>query len=448
MDLLEAARALIAADTVSHKGTSAAVDVLRPLYVSAGLATLVQEVTKGGARHQNLLGTLPGTEAESLLLVTHLDTVDPGAPELWTRTGANPWALTRDGDTLYGLGSADTKLDALCKLTAAETFRDRKLRRSLQLLGTFEEEVGCKGALHFAASPDFRAKFVACSEPSELTIIHAHKGYAVVTCEVTLPEGERLDGPFIRITTEGKSAHSSTPHLGINAIERALGESGRFPLVSLSGGTVSNKVPARCVRVEPQRTGLIGEACTLDNARNARPLANLAARLFSAWKALAAQQQPEQHTAFDPSISVVNWGVAHIEGTNARLTFDCRLLPGHEPTALIQSFTREANALVTSAGGRLRIDIERASPAMELLEPSALLEGARAACRDIGLPDTPAAKPTNTEAGVFARAGVEAIVFGPGRSTGNAHTPNEHNLLSQLEKAIEFYKALISRLCL
>jgi len=76
-----------------------------------------------------------------------------------------------------------------------------------------------------------------------------------------------------------------------------------------------------------------------------------------------------------------------------------------------------------------------------------LLGCARAACREVGLDDAPKSKPTNTEAGIFHRAGAQAIVFGPGRSTGNAHCANEHNLYSQMKKAIEFYRALIARLC-
>jgi acetylornithine deacetylase/succinyl-diaminopimelate desuccinylase-like protein len=84
---------------------------------------------------------------------------------------------------------------------------------------------------------------------------------------------------------------------------------------------------------------------------------------------------------------------------------------------------------------------------MELVESSELLGCARAACREVGLDDAPRSKPTNTEAGIFHRAGAQAIVFGPGRSTGNAHCANEHNLYSQMKKAIEFYRALISRLC-
>jgi acetylornithine deacetylase/succinyl-diaminopimelate desuccinylase-like protein len=443
MDLLALSRALIAADTVSHHGTAAAVNVLRPLYESVGLRVQVQEVVREGVHHQNLLGSYAGVDPGGLLLVTHLDTVDPGPRELWTETGADPFALTRKDDRIYGLGSADTKLDALCKLMAARELQGRPLRRSLQLLGTFEEEVGCKGARHFAQSPELRARFVVCSEPSELTIVRAHKGYAVVRVSFQLPESSPLPGPWVSQVFEGKSAHSSTPHLGVNAIEKAISALGDTPVARLEAGTVSNKVPDRC-RVQVPGSGGQQEA----NARDARPSLKLAAELYAAWRACAKALEPSSHPAFDPATAVVSWGVARVQGGKGELTFDCRLLPGHAPEALLDPFAHQAETLVSRGGGTLHIEVDRASPAMELREPSELLAAARGACRDVSLADAPQAKPTNTEAGVFASAGVEAIVFGPGRSTGNAHTPNEHNLYSQMEKAVEFYRALIARLCL
>src|SRR5688572_18304445 len=108
MDLLSLSRDLIAADTVSHKGTEAAVRILKPLYEQAGLSVQVQEVARDGVRHQNLLGTYAGEDPAGLLLVTHLDTVDPGPLELWTES--DPYALTQKGEKVFGLGSADTKL--------------------------------------------------------------------------------------------------------------------------------------------------------------------------------------------------------------------------------------------------------------------------------------------------------------------------------------------------
>jgi len=64
-----------------------------------------------------------------------------------------------------------------------------------------------------------------------------------------------------------------------------------------------------------------------------------------------------------------------------------------------------------------------------------------------GLDPAPRAKPTSTEAGVFARAGCQAAVIGPGRSTGNAHTANERIEMAQLEKACDLYQSLLLELC-
>ena len=64
-----------------------------------------------------------------------------------------------------------------------------------------------------------------------------------------------------------------------------------------------------------------------------------------------------------------------------------------------------------------------------------------------GLDSRPRAKPTSTEAGVFARAGCQAVVIGPGRSTGNAHEPNERIEIAQLEKAIDLYEQILLELC-
>jgi acetylornithine deacetylase/succinyl-diaminopimelate desuccinylase-like protein len=294
---------------------------------------------------------------------------------------------------------------------------------------------------------------VACSEPSELTIIRAHKGYAVVQVELETAPGPALPGPFETRTFEGRSAHSSTPHLGINAVELALAALGSKPFVELKGGTVANKVPARCVVVAPRDSFSGGTAqpggavAAISDRADASRLAELARRTFALWKELALAQEPKLNPSFDPPSAVVNWSAAHILSDRATLTFDCRLLPGHDPGRLVESFARGMQALADSLGSRARVLVDRASPAMELKEPSELLTAARAACRDVGLDDAPKAKPTNTEAGVFASAGAEAIVFGPGRSTGNAHCANEHNLSSQLNKAIQFYRALIARIC-
>src|SRR3954462_5044021 len=160
---LDAARALVRADTVSANGTRAAVDALAPLYEAAGLALRRQVVRESAVEHVNAPAGPGGAVADpsrthvpgGLLLVTHLDTVPSGPREAWTKTGSDPWALTEEDGTLFGLGCADVKLDALCKIEAARRLRETRLRGPFWLLGTFGEEVGLRGARHFAESDLF-----------------------------------------------------------------------------------------------------------------------------------------------------------------------------------------------------------------------------------------------------------------------------------------------------
>jgi acetylornithine deacetylase/succinyl-diaminopimelate desuccinylase-like protein len=56
-------------------------------------------------------------------------------------------------------------------------------------------------------------------------------------------------------------------------------------------------------------------------------------------------------------------------------------------------------------------------------------------------------KSGNTEGPIFAEMGAQAVVTGPGRSVGNIHAPNEHNEVSQILKAVDFYTAFLREFC-
>ena len=107
----------------------------------------------------------------------------------WTATGQDPFRPTRDGDRLYGLGSADAKLDFLCKLAAIAEVDATRLRYPLRLVGTFAEEIGLRGARHLVESGETRGfRYALVGEPSELACVRAHKGYAVYEARIPLPE--------------------------------------------------------------------------------------------------------------------------------------------------------------------------------------------------------------------------------------------------------------------
>ena len=455
---LELARKLVGANTVSSEGTRQAADLLQTLWEHAGLAVRRQVVD---GVHVNLVGG-PGGDVASpagVLLVTHLDTVPPGPLEKWQ---SDPWTLTERDGFLYGLGAADVKLDALCKAEAARRLQGRKTRRPFWLLGTFGEEVGLRGARHFVASELFRQiapSQVLCGEPSELQIISAHKGYAVVGCTVRDSKARSVgsEGPGIeQLEFSGKAAHSSTPHLGENAILKALAwvKSSGSPVVGARGGSGTNVVPASCVLEvpAPREKGQPEPAATRFLPPRA-PQSNL-------WRALATASALEElwqrtlppgtDARFDPAGAVGGLNVLETAENAVAVQLDARLLPTHDPDALIGQFSLQAQRWVEQLGQgelELSLSVERNASGMSLPDDAPLVRATGAVLSRHRLDPRPRAKPTSTEAGVFARAGCEAIVIGPGRSTANAHTPNERIEMAQLDEACDLYESLLVELC-
>lgn len=455
-DWLAAARELIAAESVSASGNERAIRVLERTAASLGLQSFRQSTEALGVPQHNLVVHHPGHPPKDggLLLVTHTDTVAAGPLELWTKT--NPWVLHQEGDALTGLGVVDVKLDALAKLVALAGAPEGA-RANVAFLGTFAEEVGCLGARHFVKSGLFRPAWVSCGEPSELRIIDAHKGYLVARVLVRDRSPSRAPASRLRLTFQGKAAHSSTPHLGVNAIERAFAfcDVEGLAIHAASGGDLANKVPARAevevtdgpgVADDAREAGAQIEAVTLPRESSARAIRG-ARRIAVELRRLIVEAEPREDLRFEPRTTVFNVGVVASPAGGVELTCDARLLPGHDPEALFARLEAFADELAGSEGLELGVGRERSNPAMALPAGSRLRDAAREASRALGLPDEPQAKPTNTEGGVFVSAGLEAIVFGPGRSTGNAHTANEHQSLAQLRRAADWYAQLIRNLC-
>ncbi len=455
-DLLAAARDLIAADSVSAHGNARAIEVLARIAHGLGLETVRHEAEALGVPQTNLVVHPKGAPPRDggLLLVTHTDTVSPGPLDLWTET--DPFVLKQDGDVLYGLGVADVKLDALAKLQALAK-APATAHGKVGFLGTFAEEVGCLGARHFVTTKPFVPRWASAGEPSELRIIDAHKGYLVARILVRDDRAPAAPAERLALTFDGKAAHSSTPHLGKNAIERALGfcEVEGVLAVAAEGGDLANKVPARAIVEVPARSDL-AEAAAEAGAKVSRASGALrssagalrAARLVATeLRRLVGDVEPRIDERFDPRTTVFNNGVVHARDGVVELTCDARLLPGHDPELLFARLDAFADELARREGLGIGIARERSNPAMALPARSVLRDAAMDASRSLGLDPTPQAKPTNTEGGVFVSAGIEAIVFGPGRSTGNAHTANERQSLAQLREAARWYAKLVENLC-
>jgi len=151
---------------------------------------------------------------------------------------------------------------------------------------------------------------------------------------------------------------------------------------------------------------------------------------------------------FSPSTLSCNVGELHAQGESASLLFDVRHLPSQSP----QEVSARLEALVERArlerpGVEARLRCQRCNPALYTPLDSSIVTESLRIMADIGLPVRVAAKAGCTEAGLYAAAGMQAVVFGPGRAEDNIHAPNEWVSLSQLERCVDFYAAVIEALC-
>ncbi|HST51194.1 MAG TPA: M20/M25/M40 family metallo-hydrolase [Pyrinomonadaceae bacterium] len=167
-----------------------------------------------GAGRANVLAT---TSARArVVLSTHMDTVPPFIPS------------EEDEAHVYGRGSCDAK-----GIIAAQVFAAERLRAEgfdeVGLLFTVDEELGSLGAR--AANSHARAReclYLVNGEPTENKLATGSKGSL-----------------RLRLTTEGRAAHSAYPERGRSAIEKLLDvladvRAARWPRDEFFGETTCN----------------------------------------------------------------------------------------------------------------------------------------------------------------------------------------------------------------
>lgn len=459
LDFLSAARDIIAIDSRSSLSSGAVTAFLAPLCRAAGLEVRLQRERRDGVEQFNLIASRPGAETGSLLLATHLDTVPPGDPALWTVSGGRPFTLTqRDGD-LYGLGCADVKLDFLCKLAALERLRGDTLRRPVVLAGTYGEEVGRFGAKLLVRELDPLPAMALVGEPTALQACPSHKGYAEVHLTGRSAAGEiPALAPLWRLRFQGVPAHSSQPDRGVSAGDLlldavpALLRSGRSSIVHARAGEIVNMVApvAELVIGAPSEPYVPGAEITPGPDTTATWAPALVEVLNQAHRTTAAFRQrlaTWTDDAFRPPYGTVNNGVLRLDADSCEYVCDVRLLPGDEPQAAFDDYVRRLRGLQLE-GVTLTLETRFATPPFAARHGSVVLDALRDTLAHLGLPPTDEIKSGTTEAPVYAQAGSDAVVFGPGVATGNIHKPNERVPLAHLRTAIDVYEGVVRRLCL
>jgi acetylornithine deacetylase/succinyl-diaminopimelate desuccinylase-like protein len=455
--MLEWCRRLIACRSVTVEGTREIAELCaRQLLIPHGLEPRLIPSQSEGDAQVNLLCTVRGRDHDRapLVLNTHLDTVPPGDPAEWTECPEGPFAATLKGERIYGLGAADTKLDFIAKaLALAECGTPR---RDVYLVATFGEEHGLVGAKEITGAellPKGALAFVG--EPSRLQVITAHKGLMVFELEIRFQRYAKNGEGFhtYSVVFNGRSAHSSTPALGLNAIELAVETLARRPdvrIASIDGGDAVNKVPARCeviVGGEPaielaNATRMNVAVGTCSDFISGEVMKFLSMFIGALTDFAHRTGKPEPDYAA-PTLTC-NPGVIHSESQTILLEFELR-----PPPALALDEVRNGVAKIVEAVSRLWPDLQvtlterRANPGFRSAFEGETVELAMAALAAANLPLETGVKAGCTEAGIYAAAGLRPVVFGPGPSTGVIHAPNEYNLVADVVGALRFYRELL-----
>lgn len=162
-------------------------------FSAADIDCSFQDVLPG---RQNVIAHLPCPGAPRLLITGHMDTVSANME-------AHGFAPVENGGKLFGRGACDDKgplAAAICAIL--NTGANRKY--DLTFLATVGEEVGMHGAKAYAQAHADSACFdlIIGLEPTGLQPVTAHKGVF-----------------RFKLTTRGRSCHSSGPENGLNAID-------------------------------------------------------------------------------------------------------------------------------------------------------------------------------------------------------------------------------------
>jgi acetylornithine deacetylase/succinyl-diaminopimelate desuccinylase-like protein len=462
---VEACRAIIGIDSSPSAGCCAVAEFAAELAGRLGLDAEIQRESLNGIDQANVIIRMESSKTEQssaeppgdFLLETHLDTPDPGAYALWAKTDFNPFGAsiypTENGDVLFGLGSADVKLDFLCKLYAlAEAAKCARPWRLLPVLvGTYGEELGMAGAIKLIRKKKVRPVAILVGEPTEMRPVIAGKGFASVEIEIPFSEEEKKFREKHLLSESaltqsrlfsGKSAHSSAPQHGESAIEKMLDALERLPagiaLIEIEGGVNFNTVPSQAVLEIDSASGISGEHLK-------QLMAMKIVRIRAAIRSVQNRFRLFPDAEFVPQEPTLNVGIIRTFNDSVKLS-GCVRLPPTVSQDEYESWMRILRDACHTEGAVFRIGDYKAP--FRLGKESTLLQIAEGVLDELGINAPRSTQAVANEANVFAKFGIETLVWGPGQGVGNSHTPNECVRLSELNLAIDFYRRVIERMCL
>jgi len=332
-------------------------------------------------KNGSAIGLIEGARSGSTLLFdAHTDTVGIAPGSVWTR---DPFGAEIADSFLYGRGAADMKGALAAMVHAAASVDKSKLAGKVVVSASVMEEMYEGGALK-TVMDEVKPDFVVIGEASELNLVRGGRGRAEIHLE-----------------TIGVPSHSSSPHLGVNAIH------------------LMTKVIEAVEKIELGEHPLMGPAILA--------LTDIISEPYPAYSVIPA---------------------------SCKATYDRRLLPGETVEDVLGIITslpelKGINFNARIAKGKHQaytgkvLTCNKFFPAWELEEMHPFVQMALDGLRTSGLdPEMTAYRFCTNAAYSIGEANIPTIGFGPG-AEGDAHVVDEKIKLSDLEKAAKGYRGII-----
>lgn len=319
------------------------------------------------------IGPQSNEDRAGLILSGHMDVVPATEPQ-WN---TNPFQLIEHDGAWFGRGTCDMKGFLALAMNVFRSIDPASLKAPLMLIFTCDEEVGSIGAKHLAhnwPSDSPLPKSALIGEPTSLRAVRMHKGHLT-----------------LRITTRGKSAHSGSPHLGINAIE---------------------------------------------------PAADIINALINLRKEFESRRTPTSE--FFPQVPFPVLNIARITGGEAiniipdhcSIDVGVRLLPGDDSDLAIQQVR-------AAVGDTAELQVLNDNPPMLLDDENAPIH--RALCQLISQTQSHGVSYAS-DAGWLSRIGINCVLYGPG-TIEVAHRPNEFVPIEEFNRAKQTVQQLVHHMC-
>ncbi|WP_083386724.1 acetylornithine deacetylase [Magnetospirillum fulvum] len=344
----------------------------------SGLGATTRLTWNDGATKANLFATLGPADRPGIVLSGHSDVV-PVDGQDWS---SDPFRLDARDGRLYGRGTADMKGFLAAALAFAPDFAAAPLTMPIHFALSYDEEVGCIGVRRLIddlTGLEVRPRLCIVGEPTQMTLVSGHKGKKSVRCQIL-----------------GHECHSALNDQGVNAVEIA---------------------------------------------------AEIVARLRAMQRRL--RETGPFESGYSPPYTTVHTGT--IKGGTAlnivpgecSFEFEIRNLPRHDPELLmaeIRSWTQdlipEMLAVSDHAGIILNENNTTAGLDMDPDDPAVRLALSLSGGNDTGY------LAYTTEAGLFQKSGIPAVVCGPG-NIEQAHKADEFVSLDQLAHCESFLGRLL-----